>query len=134
MPAYLESDIPKLGGPVATQAVVLEAGGFDCPLRGELDAAFDRTTIDPGFYTYEKMFSGAYLGPLALHVLKHLAHIGFFSPVNGPGFFGASRIETADVAAFLARPLDADAAAQARPRDGGCGSMSNWRTRRSMSS
>ncbi|MGA2106053.1 MAG: hexokinase [Syntrophorhabdales bacterium] len=103
---YLESHIPKLGGPVATQAVVLEAGGFDCPLRGEIDAAFDRTTADPGFYTYEKMFSGAYLGPLALHVLKHLARLGFFSPRQRTGILAASRLETADVSAFLARPLD----------------------------
>jgi hexokinase len=105
--SYLESDIPKLGGPVAPQAVVLEAGGFDCPLRGELDASFDRTTMEPGFYTYEKMFSGGYLGPLALHILKHLGRLGFFSPRQREAIFGASRIETVDVAAFLARPLDA---------------------------
>ncbi len=104
---YLESDIPKLGGPVAPQAVVLEAGSFDCPLRGELDATFDRATIDPGFYTYEKMFSGAYLGALTLHVLKALAHVGFFSPRQRKRILGASRLETADVADFLARPLDA---------------------------
>jgi hexokinase len=104
---YLESDIPKLGVSTAPQAVVLEAGSFDCPLRGEIDTAFDRTTIDPGFYTYEKMFSGGYLGPLTLHVLKHLAHLGFFSPLQREGILGASKIDTADVAEFLARPLDA---------------------------
>ena len=103
---YLESNIPKLGGPVAPQAVVLEAGGFDCPLRGEVDATFDRTTADPGYYTYEKMFSGAYLGPLALHMLKYLAHLGFFSPRQRTAILGASRLETADVATFLGRPLD----------------------------
>ncbi|HUJ68097.1 MAG TPA: hypothetical protein VLW86_01165 [Syntrophorhabdales bacterium] len=103
---YLESNIPKLGGPVAPQVVVLEAGGFDCPLRGEVDAAFDRTTADPGFYTYEKMFSGGYLGPLALHVLKYLAHQGFFTFRQRTAILAAGGLETADIAAFHARPLD----------------------------
>jgi len=103
---YLESNIPKLGGAVDPQVVVLEAGGFDCPLRGEVDAAFDRTCADPGFYTFEKMFSGGYLGPLALHTLKHLAHLGFFTPPQRTAILAASGLETADIAAFLARPLD----------------------------
>jgi hexokinase len=103
---YLESNIPKLGGPVAPQVVVLEAGGFDCPLRGEIDATFDSTCADPGFYTYEKMFSGGYLGPLALHTLKYLAHQGFFTFPQRTSILAAQGLETADVAAFLARPLD----------------------------
>lgn len=105
--SYLESDIPKLGDRGALQAVVLEAGGFDCPLRGELDESFDATTADPGFYTYEKMFSGGYLGPLCLHVLKALARLDFFTPSQRRAILKAARLETADVAAFLDRPLDA---------------------------
>lgn len=105
--AYLESRIPKLGTTNAPQAVVLEAGGFDCPLRGEIDRSFDATTVDPGFYTYEKMFSGAYLGALTLHTLKYLARLGFFTPSQQAAIGSASVVETADVAAFFVRPLDA---------------------------
>ena len=76
--AYLEASIPKAPGS-AEQIVVLESGGFAVRGRGDLDEAFDRTTKDPGRYPCEKMHSGAYLGGLALAVLRAAAREGLFT-------------------------------------------------------
>jgi hexokinase len=50
--------------------VVCESGAFALPFRGALDREYDETTKNPGAFTLEKAVSGAYLGPLALHIFK----------------------------------------------------------------
>jgi hexokinase len=70
--AYPETSIPKIGFATkdAPQIVVAESGTYNFRHRGPLDAEFDRTTKSPGTYTLEKATSGAYIGPLTLHILK----------------------------------------------------------------
>ena len=47
--------------------------------RTDLDISFDNTTMNPGNYTFEKMFSGGYFGGLCLFVLKAASKEGLFS-------------------------------------------------------
>ena len=57
----------------------IESGNFGKAPRSDLDIAFDGTTMNPGNYTFEKMFSGGYFGGLSLFVLKAAANEGLFS-------------------------------------------------------
>jgi hexokinase len=70
--AYPETNIPKIGfeSKNAPQIVVCETGTFSLRFRGPLDMEYDSTTKTPGAYALEKTTSGAYLGPLTLHILK----------------------------------------------------------------
>jgi hexokinase len=70
--AYPETSIPKIGfeSKTAPQIVVCESGTFDFRYRGPLDKEFDSGTKNPGTFALEKATSGAYLGPLTLHILK----------------------------------------------------------------
>ena len=49
------------------------------PRGRDLDISFDNTTMNPGNYTFEKMFSGGYFGNLCLFVLKAASKEGIFS-------------------------------------------------------
>jgi hexokinase len=106
---YLESDIPKIarGSSLAKpQVVVLEAGDFESSVRGELDFEFDAGTTDPGKYTYQKMFSGGYLGGVSLVVLKSAVRDGLFGPLASAAMESLPSLETKDIGSFLRRPYD----------------------------
>ena len=69
--AYPETNIPKIKfNSDSPQIVVCETGNFNVRYRGQLDREYDSTTKNPGCYLLEKTTSGAYLGPLTLHILK----------------------------------------------------------------
>jgi len=81
---YIESNIniaknPELD-PGRSMIINIESGNFNKAPRTELDIAFDNTTMNPGNYSFEKMFSGGYFGGLCLYVLKAAANDGLFSP------------------------------------------------------
>ncbi len=81
---YIESNVniaknPELD-PGRSMIINIESGNFNKAPRTELDIAFDNTTMDPGNYSFEKMFSGGYFGGLSLFVLKAAASDGLFSP------------------------------------------------------
>ena len=52
------------------QAINLESGNFNRFFQGLADRRFDASTKNPGQYIFEKMVSGAYLGPLFSSLLK----------------------------------------------------------------
>ena len=62
-----------------TQIINIESGNFGKAPRTALDLVFDNSTVDPGSYTFEKMFSGGYFGGLCLSVLNSAASEGIFS-------------------------------------------------------
>ena len=70
--AYPEANIPKIGfsSASAPQIIVCETGNFNVRYRGQLDKEFDSMTKKPNGFFLEKATSGAYLGPLTLHILK----------------------------------------------------------------
>ncbi|MFZ2053045.1 MAG: hypothetical protein WAU81_02500 [Candidatus Aminicenantales bacterium] len=87
--------------PAGTQAINVESGNFGkCP-RGPIDLAFDRSTVSPGAYTFEKMISGAYLGGLCLLVLKTAAEEGLFSAPGADALSALQELSTIEVDAFL---------------------------------
>ena len=66
--------------PSGSQIINIESGAFGKAPRTDIDLIFDNTTKDPGRYTFEKMYSGGYLGGLCLTVLKTAANEDVFSP------------------------------------------------------
>jgi hexokinase len=87
--------------PAGAQAINVESGGFGkCP-RGPIDLAFDRSTVSPGAYTFEKMISGAYLGGLCLQVLKTAAEEGLFSVGGTESLSSLKELSSIEVDAFL---------------------------------
>jgi hexokinase len=65
--------------PGKSMIINVESGNFAKAPRTDLDISFDNTTMNPGNYTFEKMFSGGYFGGLCLFVLKAASKEGLFS-------------------------------------------------------
>lgn len=80
---YIEANrnIPKTPGLDQGKSMIvnIESGNFNLAPRSVLDIRFDNTTMNPGNYSFEKMFSGGYFGGLCLTVLKEAAKQGIFS-------------------------------------------------------
>ncbi len=100
----------KLLNPRQSQIINIESGDFGRPPRTGLDILFDKTTADPGSYTFEKMFSGGYFGGLVLFVLKAAAREGVFEDHS------AERItEIAELTSWDANSYVAEQATQENP-------------------
>jgi hexokinase len=102
---YIEQNahITKLKNPKKSgeQVINIESGGFGKAPGGPIDVAFDRTTLNPGFYTFEKMISGAYLGGLFAVALKTAAHNGLFSARTAAALEGLETLQTSELGSFL---------------------------------
>ncbi|MHC4682380.1 MAG: hexokinase family protein [Planctomycetota bacterium] len=102
---YVESNrsISKLSGldGAGEQIVNVESGAFAKAPRGTIDIQLDESTLDPGQYTFEKMFSGAYLGPLCLKALQEGARRGLLSKAVTEKMLAAEDLQTKDVNDFL---------------------------------
>ncbi|MDR3337899.1 MAG: hexokinase [Treponema sp.] len=105
--AYPEKSIPKIGFESETnpQIVVCETGAFNPRFLGPLDREYDATTKNPGVYTQEKASSGAYLGPLTLHVLKTAVKEGLFKFKKSDVLLSWPTLQTKDLNAFMQAPL-----------------------------
>jgi len=105
---YVESNrnITKTGGldGEGEQIVNVESGAFGKAPRGAIDLLLDGSTLDPGQYTFEKMFSGAYLGPLCLEAFKKGGEEGLFSGVMAEKLSTAEGLQTKDVNSFMRHP------------------------------
>ncbi|MDR3249310.1 MAG: hexokinase [Treponema sp.] len=104
--AYPENDIPKIGfnSPVP-QIVVCETGTFTIGCQGILDREYDATTKNPGVYTLEKSTSGAYLGPLTLHILKQAVKDGILKFKRSGELLALESLPTKDLNYFQHHPL-----------------------------
>jgi hexokinase len=107
--AYPERVIPKIGfeSPVP-QIVVCETGTFAIGCQGILDREYDATTKNPGVYTLEKASSGAYLGPLTLHILKQAVKDGVLSFDRSGELLAMETLQTKDLNYFQHHPLAAE--------------------------
>ncbi|GHV78365.1 hexokinase [Spirochaetia bacterium] len=105
--AYPEKSIPKTGfhAESSPQIVVCETGTFTPRYLGYLDREYDATTKNPGTYTLEKATSGAYLGPLNLHILKQAVRDGVLRFKKSGEFLSWPVLQTKDLSAFLQGPL-----------------------------
>ncbi len=87
------------------QIINIESGGFKKGPCGIIDKEFDRTTIDPGLYTFEKMISGRYLGQLCYFVIKKASDDGIFSKDFIKKIDTITALSTIDINNFLCSPV-----------------------------
>ena len=105
---YIESNrnIAKKGDldPNKEQIVNIESGSFGRAPRGAIDLQLDESTLDPGKYTFEKMFSGAYLGALCLKTLREAGREGLVSKALTEELLALKDLETKDINSFMYFP------------------------------
>jgi len=108
--AYPETSIPKIGfeSKDAPQIVVCETGTFNLRYRGPLDREFDATTKNPDTYTLEKAASGAYLGPLTMHILKQAVRDKVICFRKSDEFLAMPRLDTKALNEFCCSPFAAE--------------------------
>lgn len=90
--------------PAKNQIVNVESGGFGKAPQGKIDKDFDQSSLNPGMYTFEKMVSGAYLGPLSLWTLKAAAENALFSKDFAEKIKAVQQATTKDINVFLSFP------------------------------
>ena len=90
--------------PAKSQIVNVESGAFGKGPRGTIDLQFDESTVEPGMYTFEKMISGGYLGPLCLATIHVAASEGLFSKNSAEKLKRIENLETKDINDFLHCP------------------------------
>ena len=107
--AYIEQNcriqkLPEGHCMQGSQIINVESGCLDICL-GDIDREFLDGTVDPKSYNFEKMISGAYLGPLGRHVIAAAVKEGLFSEGFCERFNGmcscAGSLETKDLSCFL---------------------------------
>ncbi|MFB0552568.1 MAG: hexokinase family protein [Phycisphaerae bacterium] len=105
---YIESNrnITKKGDldPNKDQIVNIESGSFGRAPRGAVDLQLDESTLDPDKYTFEKMFSGTYLGTLCLKTLLEAGRQELFSKAVTAELLTIEDLETKDVNSFMRYP------------------------------
>jgi hexokinase len=108
--AYPETNIPKIGynNPSQPQIIVCETGNFNVHYRGQLDREYDSTTKNPNGYLLEKATSGAYLGPLTVHIIKQAIKDKLIKFEKQEEFLAIKNFETRFLNEFAHAPLTAD--------------------------
>jgi hexokinase len=94
--------------PDRSQIVNVESGGFGKAPRGKTDKVFDKASVSPGVNTFEKMISGAYIGPLCLVTGLAAARAGLFSTTTAEQLAGIPVVITKDISNFLSCPEGGD--------------------------
>lgn len=89
-----------------SQVINIESGGMNRIPGGSIDDLFDADTINPGRYRFEKMVSGAYLGPLAGRLLVEAVEAGVFSEKAAAELRQIEEFNTILVDGFLHAPTD----------------------------
>ncbi|MBP8605334.1 MAG: hexokinase [Phycisphaerae bacterium] len=106
--AYIESNanIAKQEGldPRQSQIINTESGGMAKAHWGQIDRQFDASTTNPGVHFFEKMISGAYLGPLFLTVLHRACRDGLLSGGAAKAIGQLSDLSTKQMNAFMLYP------------------------------
>lgn len=87
-----------------SQIINVESGGFGKAPMSVIDKKFDKTTNNPGVHTFEKMISGAYLGPLILETIRQAAKDELLSEIAYDRLFALKELTTKDVNDFLYEP------------------------------
>jgi hexokinase len=90
--------------PDKEQVINVESGSFGKAPRGKIDLKLDESTLDPGRYTFEKMFSGGYLGALCLRTFREAGGQGLFAQKVAEELFSIKDLETKDVNNFMRFP------------------------------
>jgi len=104
---YIENNINitknKDLDPSKSQIINVESGGYAKGPRGTIDRQFDESTTNPGQQTFEKMISGAYLGPLCLMTITTAVKENLFSSTASERLSSINELTTEDVNDFLCK-------------------------------
>jgi hexokinase len=87
--------------PGRSQIINIESGAFSEAPRSEIDLRFDKSTANPGQYTFEKMISGGYFGGLVYTSLRMAADEGVLSEKSAEHLRSIKKLTTEDVNRFL---------------------------------
>jgi hexokinase len=90
--------------PSKSQIINTESGSFGRIKQGKCDIAFDKSTVNPGIHKFEKMISGAYLGPLCLQTIHKACDDGLFAKSAADALWQIPELDTKDMNAFLLYP------------------------------
>ncbi|TAL63936.1 MAG: hexokinase [Bacteroidetes bacterium] len=103
----LNRNITKKPGldPSKSQIINIESGNFGKAPQTDLDIIFDNTTVNPGEYKFEKMFSGGYFGGLCLVTLKAASKEGIFSKGTASGILSLNELSSEDVNNFITKKI-----------------------------
>lgn len=103
---YIEANMNILKNPGLnadkSMIINIESGNFGEAPRTDLDISFDNTTLNPGNYTFEKMFSGGYFGSLCLFILKAAAKEGLFSNQTSAKLSDIRELSSEETNSFVA--------------------------------
>jgi hexokinase len=91
-----------------SQIINIESGAFGGAPRGPIDVQLDATSGAPGVNIFEKMISGAYIGPLCAATMQLAAQEGLFSAPTAHQLLRLNNLATKDVSDFLAHPCGTD--------------------------
>jgi len=94
--------------PAKSQIINIESGGFGKAPRGDIDVDFDESLVSRGINVFEKMISGAYLGPLCLKTAHVAASEGLFSRAAAKKLTSVEAAATKDISEFLTMPEGGD--------------------------
>ncbi len=91
-----------------SQIINIESGAFGNAPRGKIDVQLDAASGAPGVNVFEKMISGAYIGPLCGATLHLAARQGLFSAPAARQLLRLNAVSTIEVSDFLAAPCGTD--------------------------
>jgi len=106
---YIEqnSNIKKVGTLAqksGTTIINIESGDYGKAPRGDIDLEFDRQTVNPGSYTFEKMISGRYQGGLITLTIEKAAEEGLFSNIFVENTRKIGKVTAKDINDFILYP------------------------------
>jgi hexokinase len=89
---------------VGSQIINIESGAFGKAPRGTIDKKFDKSLNNPGVNIFEKMISGAYLGPICLWTIKAAVKAKLFDKTASERLLQINQLSTKDLSTFIYNP------------------------------
>lgn len=90
--------------PKKSQIINTESGGMIKTHCGDMDRIYDASTNNPGIHIFEKMISGAYLGPLFLTTIRQACADGLLSDPVAEAVEQMDELTTIDMNEFMSKP------------------------------
>ena len=99
------SNIKKVNGIKPGRMLInMESGGYNKATRGIIDEEMDKTTVNPGQYSFEKMISGQYLGSVMHTSVLKAADDGIFTADAAQRLKALGELVTIDGDEFMRNP------------------------------
>ena len=90
--------------PAGSQIINIESGAFGKAPRGIIDREFDKSLVNPGVNIFEKMISGAYLGPICLWTIQAAIKEKLFSNITAQKLLAIIKLSSKEVSDFMYSP------------------------------